>query len=346
MSKDYYPVVSIIIPVYNSETYLENCLLSVLNQTFKNYEIIIINDCSTDDCSNIIDRYKRSYEKIIVISNEKNLGVSKSRNLGIKYAKGIYILFIDSDDCMKPDMLETMVHVMEVNKLDVCICNFLNKEGLNISYTCQEDDFIMGIEKDDDLKEYIFNYFFLNKHKYCVWNRLYRLSIIKKHNLSFKDNEFIYPEDLLFNLEVCIYVSKISWINKPLYIHNIHKNSLSKSKRPNAVKRAFNMCDNYYSTIKKNCLDNKLNDLIYYLFLYSFFNNIKKILLLNDESFFDLYKNIRACLQNKTFLLAIKSNYFDENKTRKKIKQILNLKLKFIASVYIYWLLIYKKNKF
>ena len=95
------PLFSIIIPLYNCEKFIEICLLSVLNQNFNNYEIIIINDCSKDRSLKICTKYKKKYPKIKIINQKTNKGVSSSRNLGIKSSNGEYIIFLDSDDYLE-----------------------------------------------------------------------------------------------------------------------------------------------------------------------------------------------------------------------------------------------------
>ena len=97
---------SVIIPVFNSEKYLSDCLKSVLNQNHTNYEIIIINDNSTDSSKKILNKFKKKYSKIRILNNKINLGVSASRNKGILKAKGNYIVFLDSDDLLLPNALQ------------------------------------------------------------------------------------------------------------------------------------------------------------------------------------------------------------------------------------------------
>lgn len=124
--------VSVIIPVYNVEKYLKRCLKSVVNQTYPkdNYEIICINDCSPDHCQKILDEYMRRYPELIkVYTNSVNLGLGKTREKGIENAKGEFLLFVDSDDYIKKDYIETYYHAMESADVDVVIGGYVRDAG-------------------------------------------------------------------------------------------------------------------------------------------------------------------------------------------------------------------------
>ena len=113
-------LVSIIVPVYNSEKYVERCILSILNQTYSIIELILINDGSTDSSLNILDEYSRKDNRIILV-NKENEGVSASRNLGIEIATGKYLMFIDNDDFVEPSYVETYVSEIEKYSADLII---------------------------------------------------------------------------------------------------------------------------------------------------------------------------------------------------------------------------------
>ena len=117
------PLISIIIPVYNVEKYFENCIKSVQNQSYRNIEIIIINDGSTDSTKELCEYYSKNDKRIIVI-NQKNMGVSAARNAGIKYSNGQYISFVDGDDYIDFDMYEKLVYFAQKYKSDYTITGF------------------------------------------------------------------------------------------------------------------------------------------------------------------------------------------------------------------------------
>ena len=117
------PKISVIIPVYNTESYLSRCLDSVLSNTYENLEVICVNDGSTDNSINILDNYKFSDERVIVI-NQKNSGVSAARNAGLNVATGEYIAFIDSDDWVHTQYFEILLFAMSCNDSDVAACQY------------------------------------------------------------------------------------------------------------------------------------------------------------------------------------------------------------------------------
>ena len=159
--------VSIIIPVYNVQKYLRKCLDSIVNQTFKNIEIIIINDGSSDNSLNICKEYSKKDKRINII-NKHNEGVSKARNTGLLYATGEYISFIDSDDWVEQNMIEELYNSITSNKADLCICNFIkeNKNKRDYIKSNINQKILIGkeikdyltiplIEREDNEKEHI-----------------------------------------------------------------------------------------------------------------------------------------------------------------------------------------------
>ena len=115
--------VSVIVPVYTTETYLEKWLDSIINQDFNDYEIIIINDGSTDDSNKIINKYVEKYSNIKAF-NKQNGGLSSARNLGIEKANGKYLMFVDSDDYIEPNMCEIMINTIKKYNVDIVRCNY------------------------------------------------------------------------------------------------------------------------------------------------------------------------------------------------------------------------------
>lgn len=149
-------LISIVIPVYNAEKYLSRCLESILSQTYKNIEVIIVNDGSTDKSQQIIKTYQKKSKKVRVF-NQSNVGVSKARNLGIKYCKGDYILFLDSDDWIDEDYIEKSIDFLKNNKVDLLLLPYIREY------------------KNKSVKNYIFRQkeFYL-KNKNLVQNSLLR----------------------------------------------------------------------------------------------------------------------------------------------------------------------------
>ena len=243
---------SIIIPIYNVENYLSRCIESILSQDFKDWELILINDGSTDFSKQIAENYEKSDSRIHLI-NTQNYGVSHARNLGLDAAIGKYIYFVDSDDELEINALSTFksieaLHSVSLYKFGYCRIN--NNEEFRVS----------------SLKTGIFDIsqglLLLEKNMYSgfLWNTIFRSDLIKKHNIRF-DETVSWCEDHLFFLEY-LNLSQDIYIDKSIcykyYIRN-NVDSLSSLKRSPFIyieigKREFNL--------KEKCNKIKLEELI------------------------------------------------------------------------------------
>lgn len=219
---DQYLLISIIIPVYNVEKYLHKCLDSIINQTYQNIEIILVDDGSTDSSGAICDEYAEKDNRIRVIHKE-NRGVSSARNRGLAIAMGEWVLFFDADDILPNDVLDYYTNVVNTNDVDMVLGSYVeyNDEG-NIIKSDQKH-FEKMISMQDCLR--LFYKPDTSLFQGYVWNRLMKRSIILDNNLRF--NERIYfKEDGLFAVQYmlncsrpCLYSSKI------VYNYYIHDNS-------------------------------------------------------------------------------------------------------------------------
>ncbi len=209
--------VSVIIPVYNAEPYLKQCLDSVLAQTFKNIEIIIINDCSNDNSFQIIEEYRKTDSRIISISLKKTAGPGNARNEGIKAATGKYIVFIDSDDWITEDYVEILYNNIEKYNCDMVSANF---------YIYDDKTGRLKTDKNPkDLYNADFNiskkkqYFLLLNNNY-IWIRIYRKDFLKANNIYFKLNKL---EDSLFLWETVIFSDNFIFIDKTIYYYRVNR---------------------------------------------------------------------------------------------------------------------------
>lgn len=204
--------VSIVVPVYNAEKYLSKCIDSILNQTFKNFELILVNDGSKDNSLIICEDYKVSDRRIKVI-NKKNEGVSIARNIGINSAKGKYIMFIDSDDWIESNMVEKMYDAIQNSDIAVCGSKTVEKNKII------DNTLYQSFTKEKNLigKE-IINLINRVQHR-CVWNKIYKISILKKNNIMFNE-EIKCGEDSIFNFTYFKYINSIKIIPDSLYNYN------------------------------------------------------------------------------------------------------------------------------
>lgn len=191
--------VSIIVPIYNTEKYLRRCIESIINQTYRNIEVILINDGSTDGSANICDEFMLKDNRISVI-HKKNSGVSFCRNRGIKLSIGDYLQFVDSDDYLDIDMTENLVKSIEANDADLVICGYKRIEDLTNSQILRSfavEERVLGLDGFKQIYDGLYDSYYLNSP--C--NKLYRAKIIKDNGILFNTNMDL-GEDLLFNVDV------------------------------------------------------------------------------------------------------------------------------------------------
>lgn len=227
-------LVSAIVPVYNSEKFLEVCIQSLKNQTLNDIEMIFINDGSTDNSLEILEKYQKLDNRIIII-NQENKGPSVARNAGLRIAKGEYISFIDSDDWINENMYQEMYQNAQENNSDAVICDmkligknnelYINGITLNIPFYNKEK-----------VLQHIYQELLSNSQFNSAANKLYKSRIIKSHNISF-NKEIYYAEDWLFNVDFFDKVSNVSYINKAFYYYRRGHESSSSSYDDNTFER-------------------------------------------------------------------------------------------------------------
>ncbi|MGL5904566.1 MAG: glycosyltransferase family 2 protein, partial [Cetobacterium sp.] len=231
------PKISIIVPVYNAENYLEKCIDSVLNQTFRDFELILVNDGSLDSSGAICDEYSQKDKRIIVI-HKKNGGQSSARNAGLDIVKGEYIGFVDSDDWIEPEMYEILYNNIFETHSDISICKtrLVKQNSKEEKIECSNKKYIF------EGKEIYDKVFINNIFEWGPCNKLYKFS--KIFNIRFLEGR-VY-EDVVYNLFVYKNVNKISYIDNFLY--NYRVDNLSTTRQEVSVKRldlVKNILDNY-----------------------------------------------------------------------------------------------------
>lgn len=225
-------LISVIIPVYNVEPWLAECLDSVLSQTYPHYEVICVNDGSTDGSQVLLDNYAANNDKIQVI-NQENKGLSSARNTGIAAAKGDYIFLLDSDDIIESHAFETLVVKTHGEDL-VCFNGKRYFEETN-SYDVPDE----GIDTEFNRGwDYYIKYALINRkfHFVCTVLRIYRREFLLQHKLHFQIG--IFHEDNLFTPIVCYYAQKVKIIPDCLYIYRIRKGSIMQNAN---IKRLFDI---------------------------------------------------------------------------------------------------------
>mgnify|MGYP002510716303 FL=1 len=189
------PKVSIIIPVYNAEKYIQTTVDSVLSQTFSDWELLLIDDCSKDHTSSICEKLVQSDNRITYIRQNENGGPAKARNVGVDYAKGEYLAFVDSDDTIETTFLEKLVTTAIYNHSDIVWCNY--NEVLDNSKICKKHN--LPCHTSIPYDTYI-RFFFNNQEGLgSMWTKLYRKSFLEQNKL-FLNPERVHGEDWEFNL--------------------------------------------------------------------------------------------------------------------------------------------------
>lgn len=228
------PKISIIVPVYNLELYLENCIRSILSQTFTNFELLLINDGSTDGSGEICDKYQLLDSRVLVI-HKKNAGVSEARNTGIRTARGTYIMFCDGDDCVESDWCQSLFDMIEENPLGYCLCN--------MGYIFIKDNFKeVRYQDTSQLTRNMLpsDYYILYKSGLTgsACNKIYLRSTIIQKKIFFSSSLSI-GEDAVFNTVYFQTCNSIKYVDKPLYLYFHRENSASHSYVPRIMEQSL-----------------------------------------------------------------------------------------------------------
>lgn len=341
----YKPLISVIVPIYNSKKYLYKCLDSLVNQTYKNFEILCIDDYSKDGSADIVERYSNADSRFVLLKNQKNLGPGISRNNGVEKASGEYILFLDSDDWLVDDALEKLVDCLNKYKNpDIVSFLYYDVDGKTgkISLEQKITDSITGTVCN--LRSNPLSFVYLG----FGTNKLLKKKFLTENNITFCDNPCL--EDVNHFFELITHAGQILFLDKPLlyYRHlptsrstdsykyiNYHLEHLNTTQKiiadfPYEVKM---LC---LSKIYRNVLDALFKAFGYFKISYT---DLKKILTenilpeaLNDEDllyYHSLYNKIvvqnRSRLYIRT-LFIFKTFFTDIFNLYKRLKQILNFK--------------------
>lgn len=239
-------LISVIVPVYNSEKYLERCVDSILSQTYSNFEIILIDDGSPDNCPRICDAFAEK-DKRVKVFHKENGGASSARNAGIKQARGDYICFVDSDDILCENSLFDLCIAISNKKCQYAagICGILGSN--KVKNHIDSETIIDYKENPEDLLNYI-----TSNGSYSPYSKIYDATIIKKYNIKY-DERLKCSEDALFIRQYLSYCSRIVLVPQIVYLYNTNNDSsLSKKYYPD-------FC--FYFTQKMYALEKLVNDL-------------------------------------------------------------------------------------
>lgn len=231
-------LISIIVPIYNVSRYLDRCMESLVNQTYRSIEIIMVDDGSPDDCGEKCDRYATRDSRIRVL-HKKNEGLGMARNSGLDIARGDYVIFIDSDDYTDPRMAERLYKKLEKNGADTCFCRYYNTTSDGKSILAREI-----YEKEeyygDETKEVLLGMIGSMPEQngdveigMSVWKGIYSMNIIRQNNISFPSERKYISEDIIFHIQYLTKCKHIVVETTPNYYYCDNGASLTKSYKAN-----------------------------------------------------------------------------------------------------------------
>ena len=308
---------SIIIPVYNAGENLNKCIDSVIGQTLKDIEIIIIDDGSTDNSWRIIESYTKEYENVIGI-RVKNGGPAKARNLGIRKAKGKYIGFVDADDYIEASMYDTLYNLVKNQNIQVGMCaykeeNIWNNTKFEIKANLKENQ----IYNKEDILDKIISTFSTTENYgfYSLWNKIYLREYIQNNDFII-DETRDHGEDWAFNIDVFSKLDTFIYTGEPLYnyIHT-NKNSLMEKYRENQF--------DLYIDGRKKILDSVPKKFI------DFDELDKKLIYDSSAQIIKTFKNIKSEKRRKEIIYKIIKNKYFKDACRRNLNMGIKYKLVF-----------------
>lgn len=297
------PKISIIIPIYNVDKYLEKCLDSILNQTFKDFEVILVNDGSTDNSDIIIDRYSKLDNRLKAI-HQKNGGVSHARNVGVKASKGEYIGFVDPDDWIYEDMFMNLYEVAISTNSDIVVCRHYRQVDGQIINKDEESEYIKEMNNKDGMKEL----FKGQLYRFALWNKLFIRHLFDE--IEFPEGRI--HEDLSTTYKLFSKARKITYTNYSGYVYVKRENSILTTKFNKERLQSFIAWEEILEFMKKyyndiyyiviSCYTYWSIDNMYYV-LQQISNSKKEYLYIIQKS---LRKNYKDILRNRTLSIKYK----------------------------------------
>lgn len=283
--------VSIIIPVYNTEKYIERCVTSVLGQTYQNIEVICVDDGSTDMSGSILDGLAQTDERLSVL-HKKNEGVTEARNLALEYASGDYIGFVDSDDYLEKTMYEELVRSIEENDVGMVTCGYYIAHDSYVEQALNCRPVPEGICQMEDFLTYIYERDIYKGVAGYLWTRLFKRGLIKDAEgrllVPFR-KDFLGADDIAFIADVNKKCRTISYINKPLYYYYQREGSIVHNEKEQLKTlfwiRAYEYVMEQYDQAEENVLN-----LIRRMYVFRCGKLLELAMQINDREKMDLLR--------------------------------------------------------
>lgn len=292
-------IITVAVPIYNAEKYLNYCIESIIKQTYKNLQILLINDGSTDDSLKICKKFAAIDKRIKIIS-KKNGGVGSARNVALRNATGSYITFVDSDDYIDVDYVYKMYHLCKKNECDISMVGFKEvKDYIDIRSNNNDKDYV------DVLTNYeILNNLFTNKDiSYIVpWCKLYKLELFTRNNIFYPENVIADDEGTTYKL--FYYANKIAISNEKLYYYVYREGSLSKSTFTVENLKTLEIFLERYKFFEKSSNDFfKVLSFKYYIKILIDYYCLSKINLKNNPTYKTIINNLSQEIKKNCYLI-------------------------------------------
>lgn len=300
------PKVSIVVPIYNVEKYLEKCLNTLINQTLSDIQIILVNDGSSDNSGKIAKEFQKKYPEKIIYLEKENGGLSDARNFGILHATGEYIAFLDSDDYVELSIYEEMYNLAKKENSDMVECDFYweypekSKQDIGHIYEGKKE--------------------MLEKVRVVAWNKLIKRDVLEEAQVWFPKG-YRY-EDVEFTYKLIPYLEKVSFLKKP-YIHYMQREGSISNSQNERTKEIFEVLEHVIEFYKEKELYEEYKTQLEYLYTrYLLCSSLLRMVKIQD-------KKVRKELLNKTWTnLNIKFPNWKKNEILKKGKGAKNLYMK------------------
>ncbi len=293
--------ISVIVAIYNVESYLEKCLTSIDNQTYSNYEVILVNDGSSDKSQSIIDQFVLKNPEKFKGYIKENGGLSDARNFGLTKISGKYLIFVDGDDFLEPDLLLKCYDKMTKDDLDFVVFSYYqyylkdsHKEIINFKFS---ENKIYSLVKDKELLAYMPN---------SAWNKMYKSDLFLKNNLKYPYG--LRHQDLDVATKLSFFAGRVGYLNIPLYNYIIDRSDNITSKVDTKVTDIIKIANNILDFYKQNDIFNTCINELNFLIKINCSQSLKKAIKMNDRKFvFNFIDDIFNIYQNN--FKNVKDNY-------------------------------------
>lgn len=305
------PLVSVIVPIFNVEDYIRECLSSIVEQTYRDIEVICVNDCTPDNSMSIVKEIAKNDPRVKVVNNHENRGLGGARNVGIKKSIGQYIMFIDSDDFLMPNAIERFVLKIQEDNFDMVFCDVLIGENAADPYVNHSKPFHNLIFKKN-------KYICPNDNEYftsiwpSAWNKIYKLDIIKKNNLCYLEK--ILFEDHTFYYDYIGKCKTVGYIDEALYFYRINRPNQITRSVSNRIFEIFPVISEIEKRLTKMISPNRLEEVMAKVKLRLLFERLS-IVKKNDPIYKKFLQRSKTVLNvyDEKLLLDVKDFFIPEN---------------------------------